>query len=354
MSRYQAKIADLGTEAFQRWQPELALPLVSPEELKYSLGFLRFQPERWFESLAAHWQPLCHSLGVSLCYQGSEMGFDFPSEPHSVTPLEVDGEMAVLCMDQETESLIIEAVVPEISQRSSVGGELIIEYLERRLVASISRSWPSFINLPCYFLSPEQTDSVEVVAAIKLCFQLEDKNCILWFGIGRNFLQRLDAAWREYMHESSAIPGLTDGLHSLEIVLAQFSVPPSQLIDYLRSGKVIELDAPLGTQVGINLDGQPWGQGALFQFNGKFVVRLDKLEVESMPLPAGSACVGVSIGEVLLDREAVLEHAQSGAFLATAQALNSPANLSIKGESVGKVLLGEKKGCLTLNVLPKD
>ena len=46
------------------WDPQRALRKIDPAEVRYSRGFLRCRPEKWFPGCATPVLPRAHSLGV--------------------------------------------------------------------------------------------------------------------------------------------------------------------------------------------------------------------------------------------------------------------------------------------------
>ena len=46
----------------------------------------------------------------------------------------------------------------------------------------------------------------------------------------------------------------------------------SLLIDYVRSGTVIDLEVPVSTKVRLKADGKPWAEGQLCQFRDRIAV----------------------------------------------------------------------------------
>ena len=46
------------------WVPQQTLRMYDSDQVRFSGGFLRSRPERWFPGFSAHWLPLAHALGI--------------------------------------------------------------------------------------------------------------------------------------------------------------------------------------------------------------------------------------------------------------------------------------------------
>ena len=349
----EGKIPGSGEEELLTWQPEASLPEPDVNEVRFSLGFLRAQPGKWFDSLASHWLPLFHGLGVEVRGVQVSTGFDFPEDLSRVTPMEVDGEIGVIGMDSRSESIIVQAVAPGATETAS---DIVVEYIERRLISTLVKSWSGEGNFTCYYISPDKAESAEVLGVIKASVQLSIGMVTVWFGIGPRLLERLDIQWREQiaaMQGRQASNALSDELHTITVNIAELAVPPAMLIDYMRSGTVIDLGVPVSQIVSLKLDGEPWAQGKLFRFNGRFAVQIGSLTPVRQQAPDSTTRVQIEIARAVLDKQGVVEHSQVGAFLLTSTPLSSTALLSISGENVANGLVGEIDGQFALSVLPK-
>ena len=93
------------------WDPASALEQVEANKLRYSSGFLRSDPIAWFEGFQAHWLPLFHSLSMNVEIVSFEMAFDFPENLNRIVPIEIEGEHAIIGMDEDSQDIITSAVV---------------------------------------------------------------------------------------------------------------------------------------------------------------------------------------------------------------------------------------------------
>lgn len=349
----QGRIAGTDGAELLPWQPEELLPEPDVNEVRFSLGFLRAQPQKWFESFPAHWLPLFHGLGIEVRQVSVSTSFDFPEDLDRITPLELDGEIGVIGMDARTESLIVQSIAPGSTE---LGADVVVEYIERRLISTLAKSWSGDGDFNCYYISPERAESAGVVGVIKLSVQLNNGQGVMWFGVGPRTLERLDILWRERISSFSpadtTVP-LSDELHTISVELAELAVPPAMLIDYMRSGTVIDIGIPVSQLVSLRLDGEPWAQGRLCRFNGRFAVQIASLNPPQLAAPEATTRVQVEIARAVLDRQGVIEHSQLGAYLLTGTGISATALMLISGENVASALIGEIDGQFALNVLPK-
>lgn len=348
----QGTIADDQSAALQMWDPEARLAEAPLNELRFGLGFLRARPQRWFESFGSDWFPLFHGLGAEITVTGIETGFVFPEELDRVTPIEIDGEVGVIGFDRRSEELVCATVAPGLPELAS---DIVMEYIERRLISTLTRNWSGPEKLECFYIPPEKTEAAEVVGVICLKVLINDQPVSVWFGIGPRAVERLDAMWRDEIVRirREQLGEIDDALHIVNVEIAELAVPPAMLIDYMRGGTVIDLGLPSSSSVTLRVGERVLARGALCRFNGRFAVKVTELHVPASEVPEATTRVQISIAEVELDSVALLEISQVGAYLPTAAALTDSVSMLISGENVAEARLGELNGRFAINVLPK-
>jgi len=343
--------ADNSTGGLNGWDPRLELAEVSAGAARYSTGFLRAHADIWFKNFGSHWTPLAHGLGVDLRLEGIETGFDFPDELSRVTPIEVDGEIAVVGFSEDAQAAIVSAICPGVGELQQ---DILLEYIERRLISTLTKSWTGTVApLNCHYIASDNVEEAEVVGVIALRWSLAGRSCAVWFGLGPRLLDRLDILWREYVAEANAEGGRSSARRNLSVELAELAVPPALLIDYMRSGTLINLGLPLSDQVTLKLDGKEWATGRLRRYEDRFAVEIEDFEPSTPALPEATTRVQVELFRLGVDSTFIGEHSQAGAILLTDLTVNSTASMVIGGESVATALIIVADGEFALSVLPK-
>lgn len=343
---------------FIPWDPEVALRRYRMNEVRFSAGYLRADPRALFPTLASHWVPLFHSIGVEVNLVDVKSGLDFPEGLERIVPFQVDGEICVIGTSEEAQRIIVDAISPGCA---GTAAELVLEYIERRFIATLSKAWAkSRAPLQCSYLAPGVYEAVEISGNIGLILEVGGLPVSVWLGLGPRVLERLDLAWRTDVVNNFSLAGShlrgdvgDSSLRSISLDLAELAVPPALLIDYIRSGAIICLERGITDLVSLKVDGSSWGVGTLGQFNGKFAVEMVDLNPVTEPQPPSTARVRIELAELELDREGILEHSQPGAVLLTGTPVTSTCSLVISGENVASAVLGTIGGQMALSVLPK-
>ncbi len=348
----QGTIADDSAQELAEWNPEERLAEAPLNELRFGLGFLRARPQRWFESFGSDWFPLFHGLGAEASVVSVETGFVFPEELDRVTPIEIDGEVGVIGFDRRSEDVICSTVAEGLPE---LAGDIVMEYIERRLISTLTRNWTGPDGLECFYIPPEKTEAAEVVGVIRLRAIVGEEEVNVWFGIGPRAVERIDSMWRDEIVRIRAeqVGEIGDELETVHVEIAELAVPPAMLIDYMRGGTVVDLGLPVGTTVSVRVGERVLARGELMRFNGRFAVKITELNVPSLEAPEATTRVQISIAEVELDSVALLEISQLGAYLPTAVAVSDTVSMVISGENVAEARLGELGNRFAINVLPK-
>jgi len=323
----------------------------SAEEIRYSAGFLRCNFTQWFPDLAADWVPFFHSVGAELGPVRIRCGFDYPDTLSRVIPLEVEGELAIVGMDAETESALTQAVIPEDEHTAT---DIILEYLERRLASSLTRAWRGTGDFSCNYMSITGSLEAEIQAVVCLDFELSGKACTVWFGIGPRVLERFDLGWRSSVRTRPLARQLGDEVFTVRFELCELSLSPDALIDYMRSGSRVSLETGAPEELLVRIGEQAWAKAELCIFKGRYAARITEfLSGEAGPR-SDATRVSVSVAETVLDRDAIAEQLQIGAYILSGTGVGDTATLSISGERVGTGSVTQSNEGLVLNILPKS
>ncbi len=349
----EGKIADGENVEFSPWEPQKVLPTLTQLEVRLSRGFLCADPTVWVSGLAEGWEALFHSLGVEVRVLGIRKALDFPQDLPVIHVVEVNGEHTIVGTDDSTMHALADAVVP--SSRGTVS-ELAVEYLYRRFLATLSKCWTGGDSLTCLAVDAEQVEEVEVVGSLGLRLDVSGVQGVVWFGIGPRLLEKLDGQWKQRIRSNSSSPAndrASDTVHAVSVQIAELTVPPAMLIDYIRSGTIVDLEIPVSSRVSLLLDGAPWADGELKQFNGMFAVEIRSAVRGGLPANTSSSAVRVELARADLEVRSVPEYEQQGAILLTSRSIAPNASLVIGDETVAKVRIGQIDGRFALNVLAR-
>ena len=335
------------------WSPESMLKSLSSDEARYSRGFLSAHPSVWFPNLAEFWRPLFHSLSADVLLRGFEKGFELPTALARTTVIEADGEPATIGMDRDTFEILAREIVPGCR---AAAADVMVEYIERRLLSTLEKSWVGAEPLRLHYLAYDRRRKGTTAGVLGLMLEISGMPCTIWVAVGQRILERLDAEWRMMLLQRQKAKSkslIADQIHSISVELIELAVPPAMLIDYMRSGTIIDLEIPVSDRVQIRVDDELWGEGQLCQFNGTFAVELAQTEVPARTFPEATTRVRIEIASTELDGQGLIEHSQQSAILITDTAIGARAALIISGEHVGDAVVGELDGRFALRVLPK-
>ncbi len=330
-----------------QWEPEKHLRQVTFAEVEYSRGFLRCAPQQWFPSLAAQWLPLSHALVIELRVPEVKCLLSIPGDatPRIAFQGTVDGETVALLMDERAAHVILNSASPD---GFDAANSIILEYLSRRLLTSLSLSWTASENSVFKFGNLVDPAAVKGSGVVKVSVCLNNEICSIWFSLGPRMVERMDGLWRRQLVSQSTRNTEADGEYLIE--LTQLGVPPAQVAQYVRSGAVVDLEVPIGDR------------GVLRRKDGFLLpVRLCGVEGElalephqqaSTPPSIGSGMTRVSVcfGRVLIDSAAFTELQQPGAMWNTRIPLSDNLQMIINGEKIADVLLGIYQGRFAVQV----
>lgn len=330
--------------ALTPWEPGRYLRALDPKEVRYSRGFLRCRPERWFPGFPTHWLPLAHSLGIEIKATEVRPLLALPSGLDVAFGGTVDGEPIGVFMDSGSSRVLTSALVPGSLPS---GSDIVLEYLARRLLASLAMSWSGPESSVVQFEVNAVPKPLDIAGAVKFTGLVNGTSCAVWLALGKSLVERLDGLWRRQVL-STAKPVEGGGVVGIE--LSQLAVPPTMLVEYLKSGTVIDLEVPIGDAVTLRLGGKAWQSGRLCNVDGKFGFETLAGPVPSPILPDGTTRLAIQFGSVTLEPAAVAEMSQPGALWVTPLALGDSVQLIINAEKVGTAALCCYQGRFAITV----
>jgi flagellar motor switch/type III secretory pathway protein FliN len=334
-----------GEVALTLWSPERALRSVDPAVVRYSKGFLRCRPEKWFPGCAMQWLPLAHSLGIELKLVEAKTMIDAPRGLEVNFAGTIDSEPIGLAMELDGAEILLEAIVPGAK---SAARKTVLEYMARRFLASLAISWSGPESTVVQFEPDLGADKIGEAGAVKLVAALNGNQVVFWILLGKGVVDKLDGLWRRQLQSTSK---QNSGPMDAHLELAHLTVPPSMLSDYLKSGTTVDLEIPVGDAVVLVSNGQPWMPARLCRVDGAFAVETVAGPMPSFGLPSGTTRLSIELGRLHWDGSVAREMAQAGAIYDTGLKLQDRVQMVVNGEKVGDARLHSYQGRFVVSVL---
>ena len=327
------------------WDPRRYVRKVDPSEARLSRGFLRCRPEKWFPGFAAQWLPLGHSLGLELRVSEIRATTTVARSAEHGFCGSIDGEPMAILVDHESQRVILEAFCPGAT---SAAREAMLEYLVRRMLTSLALTWSGGEGTTVQFDSETHTSDVEIAGAVKLVANINGNPCTVWLALGRKIVERLDGLWRRQMQSSVR---QSSGQVDVRLELAQLAVKPSMLVDYMRSGTVVDLEIPLSDTVTLRSNGRAWLPARLCDLGGRLGFEVLPGPANSTVIPEGMTRLAIEFPALSLDGPLVAEIAQVGSFFDTGVELSDRVDMVINGEKVAEASLCVYEGRFAISVV---
>lgn len=326
------------------WDTARYVRSVPSEEVALSRGFLRSAPQKWFPGVGAQWLPLAHTLGIELRLSEVKTVLAPPRGLAHGFGGTIDGEPMAIFLDEQSAKLITEASIPRSSPAAS---SVITEYFARRLLSSLASSWSGPESSVVRFDPHLKPYEMPCAGAIRLTLRVNDQLCTIWFALGSKFVSRLDNLWRRQMQSTARGDASSSELH---VEVAQLGVPPSMLMDYVRSKTVIDLEIPLSDVVVIRQDGKALSAGKMCESNGMLVVEMLQGPAVSPIVPDGMTRLSIEMGTFTLPSSELAELGQPGAYIATGLQLSDKVQMVINNEKVADATLCVYEGRFAITV----
>jgi len=290
------------------WDIHASLRQVSEIEAKFSKGFLRCRPEKWFPGFAAHWLPLAHSLGLELKILEVKPLMNYPVGLEVGYAASVDDEPLAIFMESEAAADLFQMLIPGSGEKSR---GVLMEYLARRLLGSLALSWSGPESSVVQFDSEMKPDEVRFLGSVKIIVSISGKNFPVWISAGKILLEKLDGLWRRQLQ--SAVKA-DDNQSELHLEVARLAIPPSKLSDYLQSNTMVDLEVPVSDRVVLLKNGSSWLSARLCNVEGKLAFEISGEQVQSPILPEGTTCLSVELARIKLTNNQLSELSQNGAI----------------------------------------
>jgi hypothetical protein len=319
------------------WNPHSALVVYDGNQVRYSRGFLRSRPERWFPSFAASWLPLAHSLGLELqCTEIRPVLGELPQLP--IRQYGRIGEHTLaIAFDNDSAQLFTNSIAPAAQ---GAAADTVCEYIVRRFFSTAMMAWSGEGDANAFLIGKQLLSEEPFCGAIKLGISIQGVGGSIWILLSRPIVEQLDGLWRRQDHVQSKDDS-SGGTATLEI--AYLEVEPTALADYTRPGALIDLEITAGHHVDIRLSGKPWLHAHLGMYGESFVCETAAYASERSSA-SQLARVSVELGSMPLDAADVLELSQIGSIMDTRIPIGNRVALVVNREVVARGTLGLFEG----------
>lgn len=327
------------------WDPRAQLRQVDPQLARYSRGFLKTRPERWFPGFASLWLPLTHSFGAEVRVLEVKPQLSWPSEGAYTFVATVDDEPLLTRIERDSARVLLEALLPGTGFRAA---EVFLEYLARRLLSTIGASWTGPQSSTIRFEPEMSPADVRSMGAVRFQIQINGQACVVWLILGKFLVDKLDTLWKR-QQQAGQRGGATDGgLVSVE--LGQLAVPPNMLVDYTRSGALIDLEVPVSDLVSIRLPDNNRLSCRLVAVGDCFGLEAIAGQATNTPLPSGTTRLVVELPAVSLDASQISDLATAGALVETGVPLAAVVRMTMNGQVVKEASLCTYEGRFAVSV----
>jgi len=347
----EGRIVDPKEAYFNSWSPAEVIPVLSENDVHFGEGFLSASLEKLFHNIGYHWVSLITSLGAQVELLHVESSLDFPQQINRVVPFEVNGEVNVIGTKNETVRAIARQAVPEIP---ASGAEIVFEYLMRRFMTTLSKSWVGGTNTTCFYIPVERASQVEIVGVVNLLLNIDKEEHSIWIGLGPASTALVDATWKEHVAKTgSGVSSQIDGQPEVSLELPEISIESERVIDFLKDGTLIDLGIPFSGRILLRSGGHIIAYGNLFQHDGNFasrIVRDVNTQTSSIP-PEGHLLITVEIARTKLAPGTFADGALVGKVILSKDEVKPTAKLLIGGEEVARADIGLSGDQILLRVI---
>ena len=332
------------------WSPSGIINEAEFNQIRLSRGLLQIDSSQLFPQLKSFWSILFRELKQEPEFIRAVPSLDFPDGLSRVVPFQVDNELVVIGMDDKTCSLI-GSVISDYNESNWI--DIVLEYFERRLVATLGKTWVTKEPVKFIYLGAKVSETVEVVGSICLSFGLGGEEGHIWFGMGPAVTDRVDLYWKEKLNESDQSTAQLSDRVEFSVQIGELLVPHSHVTDYLRPGTVIDIEQKNSSSVRILKNNEFFALGTLYSFNGRFAVRIDSFEHDLSNADTWTTRIGIELCSNSITSNQLGQYRQKGAFMLTGTQLDEGVYLKIAGEDSAYGRLGLFEDNLVVTIIER-
>lgn len=315
------------------WNPSAVLDRVSGPQVQFSRGFLRCELNRLLANIGALWLPLFHSAGAEVRLRRTSQFIGELPEVEWRYSGEVEGERFVIACDQASGDQLVRTIIPGSSDRAS---EMLIQYLARRLISSVNLGW-SRPEIGALSYLGALTDSVnpavgKTVGGVRIELLVQGVPVVVWVGLGVDVVSQLDLLWRKQLR--NGVRG-EEQESAVSVVLGQLAIAPLSVVDYTKSGAVIDLEQAESKEALLWRNGRSAAKLRLLQSDGRLAVEVTDLAPQQVAIPAGTTRLRIELWSGFQSEAIWSEVAQIGSMLSIPEPISSAVRLVVNDELVG-------------------
>jgi hypothetical protein len=312
------------------WLPQQTLKSYDSDQVRFSGGFLRSRPERWFPGFSAHWLPLAHALGIEVQLVEIKPLLIIPPALEFMYSVGIGDQSIAVGVDAESAKIIAEAIAPGSRDDAA---RVVIEYVMRRFISTAAMAWSGEEASSVQFFAQREPVTTELVGSIKLTVMVNNYYCTIWTMLTQGLVARLDGLWKRQAN-AQARSDLSSG--TVQVEVSQLGVDPTRIDEYVSAGAIIDLEVSISDQVLLRMDGKPWILSRLGLVNDAFAFESLSAPISDLQMAAGLTSISVQLGEVSLAPESVTELSQPGTIVQSALAAGNRVKLFVQKNLVAQ------------------
>lgn len=328
------------------WDFQRFLQRVNTAQAQLSRGFLRCRPEKWFPSLSAEWLPLAHSLSVEFKVHEVKPVLNLPEGLDVGYTAVVDDEPLGIFFDREAIRVAVDVIVPGSIPDAR---DLVLEYLARRFVSTLSATWSGQNISKVQFDNRIDPFGVEYLGVVKLSLLINGSQCNLWVGLGSQLVDILDGLWRRQIQSTQT--RAPEGVIDVFLEIAQLAVPPAELVAYTKTGTVIDLEVPAVDAITIRSSSKALFSAKMCNIDGRLGLEALPTPPVNQILPDGMTRISISFAKLSQEASSVAEFGQVGTIWDSGIALSDNVQMILNGDVVAQGVLCTYDGRFALSVL---
>ncbi|MCC6931969.1 MAG: hypothetical protein IT292_01760 [Deltaproteobacteria bacterium] len=327
--------------------------LEEPEfnRIRLSRGFLHMQASQFFENLASDWVPFFSAFNLNFSLSEVSLSLDFADNLTRVIPFYIDKELALLAYDSDTMLTITSSIA---DFRNIIWSDYFLDYLERRVIASLNKRWIGAQKLPINYSShlASANESVEVIGAIIVKFLLNDKPCSFHFAFSLPVVDRLDQCWRDYyVQQQKDFLKYSEELLTISVCLPTVGIEATRVTESIQTKSKLLFPSDYDSRrVIMRIKGETWAKGTLCRFANRYAVKIDEFMIEQTPPPPAHINIEMEICRISITSTDLIEHSQQGAILLTGEDISNYVTIMMGGEPVANGQLFNAEDRLVLEI----
>jgi hypothetical protein len=293
--------------------------------------------------------PLLASVGANASFVSAEPGIELPFGWSDVYLGSIDGEKVAVAADRDSTQNILELFLPGLlgSVNKNLATDLFLEYLAIRIMSCLGNSWTGPQGSTVEYKSPGKFSEITDAVGVMVTVSINGQRVKFFVACSEAYAAKFDGLWRRQLLSTNK--GL-ERPADVGIEIAQLAVPPAMLVDYTRSGTIIDLEVALSDTVLLRNAGRPWVSARIGNCNGMLGIETISNSPPSAILPEGTTRLSVQFGNLTLDGPTMVELSQAGAAMVTDIDLNDQVQLVVNGERVADATLCTYEGRFAVSV----